>query len=92
MRDHSPMPVIPTRLYLFGVTRKCSAIYQQVKLTTNFPPDMDAAFFLGLLAFADAVYGQRVSMGPTAGARLMAMQTASESALLLAPRCGGWNR
>ncbi|KAL3481325.1 hypothetical protein BJX99DRAFT_243668 [Aspergillus californicus] len=55
------------------------------KLTTDFPPDMDAAFFLALLALVDAVHGQRMTMSPSLGATLMALQTASGSALLIAP-------
>jgi hypothetical protein len=54
-------------------------------LTTAFPPDLDAAWFLALLALVDAVHGQRLSMGPGLGAILMAMQTASGASLLMAP-------
>ncbi|KAL2826272.1 hypothetical protein BDW59DRAFT_145334 [Aspergillus cavernicola] len=54
-------------------------------LTTDFPPDMDPAFFLALLSLVDAVHGQRLTMSPSLGATLMALQTASGSALLLAP-------
>ena len=54
-------------------------------LTTDFPPDMDAAFFLAVIAIVDAVQGQRVSMTPGLAATLMAMQTASDSALVVAP-------
>ncbi|KKK26318.1 hypothetical protein ARAM_001572 [Aspergillus rambellii] len=54
-------------------------------LTTDFPPDMDAAFFLALLSLVDALHGQRLNMSPSLGATLMAMQTASGASLLVAP-------
>ncbi|PYH45574.1 uncharacterized protein BP01DRAFT_365636 [Aspergillus saccharolyticus JOP 1030-1] len=55
-------------------------------LTSDFPPDMDAAFFLALLSVVDAVHGQRLSMSPSVGAALMTTQTASGAAMILAPR------
>ncbi|RAH79639.1 hypothetical protein BO86DRAFT_457685 [Aspergillus japonicus CBS 114.51] len=52
----------------------------------DFPPDMDAAFFLGMLSLVDAVHGQRLAMSPGLGATLMATQTASGAAMIVAPK------
>ncbi|PYH85819.1 hypothetical protein BO82DRAFT_361219 [Aspergillus uvarum CBS 121591] len=53
---------------------------------SDFPPDMDAAFFLGMLSLVDAVHGQRLAMSPGLGATLMATQTASGAAMIVAPK------
>ncbi|RAL14761.1 uncharacterized protein BO97DRAFT_476207 [Aspergillus homomorphus CBS 101889] len=55
-------------------------------LASDFPPDMDAAFFVGMLSLVDALHGQRLTMSPGLGATLMATQTASGAAMILAPR------
>ncbi|KAL4862390.1 hypothetical protein BDV12DRAFT_207290 [Aspergillus spectabilis] len=55
-------------------------------LTSAFPPDLDAAWFVALLSLVDAVHGQRLSMSPGLGAVLMALQTASGASLILAPK------
>ncbi|KAL4966689.1 uncharacterized protein BDV14DRAFT_198811 [Aspergillus stella-maris] len=54
-------------------------------LTSSFPPDMDAAFFLAILALTDAMMSKRVPMTPAVAANMFALQTASDSALLIAP-------
>ncbi|KAL3440049.1 hypothetical protein BJX65DRAFT_291212 [Aspergillus insuetus] len=54
-------------------------------LTTDFPPDMDAAFFLALLGLVDAVSSKRLAMTPSLFATLFSMQTVSESAMIMAP-------
>ncbi|KAL4860771.1 hypothetical protein BDV12DRAFT_181140 [Aspergillus spectabilis] len=54
-------------------------------LTTDFPPDMDAAFFLALLALVDAVKSERLPMTLSNGAILMSMQTASGASMIIAP-------
>ncbi|KAL4992196.1 hypothetical protein BDW68DRAFT_197397 [Aspergillus falconensis] len=56
------------------------------KLTSDVPPDMDAAFFLALLASVDAFGSNRVAMAPAMAAQLMSFQTASASALIMAPK------
>ncbi|KAL5045590.1 hypothetical protein BDW71DRAFT_208134 [Aspergillus fruticulosus] len=56
------------------------------KLTSDVPPDMDAAFFLALLASVDAFGSNRVAMAPAMAAQLMSFQMASASALILAPK------
>ncbi|KAL3456253.1 hypothetical protein BJX64DRAFT_271011 [Aspergillus heterothallicus] len=55
-------------------------------LTTDFPPDMDAAFFLALLGLVDAISSKRISMSPRLFARLFSMQTESEAAMIMAPK------
>ncbi|KAL4907072.1 hypothetical protein BDW74DRAFT_150181 [Aspergillus multicolor] len=54
-------------------------------LTSHFPPDMDAAFFLALLVSVDAIGSKRVVMTPAALAKLMSFQTASGTAMIMAP-------
>ncbi|KAL4789499.1 hypothetical protein BDV19DRAFT_374022 [Aspergillus venezuelensis] len=54
-------------------------------LTSSFPPDMDAAFFLAILALTDAMSSKRVPMTPAVAANMFALQTASDSALVIAP-------
>ncbi|KAL4874378.1 hypothetical protein BJY04DRAFT_17490 [Aspergillus karnatakaensis] len=54
-------------------------------LTTDFPPDMDAAFFLALLGLVDALSSSRVAMTPKVFATLFSMQTASELGVIVAP-------
>jgi hypothetical protein len=54
-------------------------------LVSDFPPDLDAAFFLALLGLVDALSSQRVAMTPLLFATLMSMQTASEMAMVVAP-------
>ncbi|KAL4863458.1 hypothetical protein BDV12DRAFT_206457 [Aspergillus spectabilis] len=54
-------------------------------LTSDFPPDMDAAFFLALLGLVDALSANRLSMSPTLAANLMGLQTASASSMLIFP-------
>ncbi|KAL4767386.1 hypothetical protein BDW60DRAFT_211992 [Aspergillus nidulans var. acristatus] len=41
------------------------------RLTLDFPPDIDAAFFLALLASVDAVASQRLAMTPATAAKMM---------------------
>jgi hypothetical protein len=55
-------------------------------LSTAFPPDLDAAWFVALLSLVDAVHGQRLTMSPGLGAVLMALQTASGASLIIAPK------
>ncbi|KAJ0417594.1 hypothetical protein BJY00DRAFT_199170 [Aspergillus carlsbadensis] len=57
-------------------------------LVSDFPPDLDAAFFLALLGLVDALSSNRVAMTPSLFATLMAMQTESEMAMIVAP--GAW--
>ncbi|KAL4816237.1 hypothetical protein BDW67DRAFT_162597 [Aspergillus spinulosporus] len=55
------------------------------RLTSDFPPDMDAAFFLALLASVDAVASKRLAMTSAIAAQMMSLQTASASVLILWP-------
>ncbi|KAL3466927.1 hypothetical protein BJX64DRAFT_274272 [Aspergillus heterothallicus] len=77
-----------TTFLLWGHPRTSPAEFSVAgkRLTTSFPPDMDAAFFLALLDIVDAVHGQRITMSLGLGAVLMMMQTASDSCLVFAPR------
>ncbi|KAL2812754.1 hypothetical protein BJX63DRAFT_396018 [Aspergillus granulosus] len=54
-------------------------------LATDFPPDMDAAFFLALLGLVDAISAKRVAMTPSLFAKLFSMQTVGQAALIMAP-------
>ncbi|KAL2841884.1 hypothetical protein BJY01DRAFT_217122 [Aspergillus pseudoustus] len=54
-------------------------------LATDFPPDMDAAFFLALLGLVDAISSKRVTMTASLFAKLFSMQTVSDSSMLMAP-------
>ncbi|KAL4876820.1 hypothetical protein BJY04DRAFT_199300 [Aspergillus karnatakaensis] len=55
------------------------------KLTSDFPPDMDAAFFLALLGLVDGISSKRVDMTAGLGVKLMGLQTASASSMLICP-------
>lgn len=57
------------------------------RLASDFPPDMDAAFFLALLSFVDAITSRRVAMTPSTAARFFGLQTESGLGLLIAPSC-----
>ncbi len=48
---------------------------------------MDAAFFLALLSFVDAIASRRVAMTPSTAARFFGLQTESGLGLLIAPSC-----
>lgn len=54
-------------------------------LTSDFPPDMDGAYFLALLSFVDAITAPRVAMNLSTAATLFGLQTKSDSALIIAP-------
>lgn len=54
-------------------------------LASDFPPDMDPAFFLAVLSLVDAITAKRVAMGLGTAATLFGLQTESDSALLIAP-------
>jgi hypothetical protein len=57
------------------------------KLTSDFPPDMDGAYFLALLSFVDAISAQRVAMNLSTAATLFGLQTESDSAaVIIAPK------
>ncbi|KAL3487937.1 hypothetical protein BJX62DRAFT_212689 [Aspergillus germanicus] len=55
-------------------------------LVSDFPPDMDAAFFLALLGYVDAISSKRIAMTPSVFAKLFSIQTESETAMVMAPR------
>ena len=55
------------------------------KFSSSFPPDMDAAFFLALLGLVDGMNSKRISMTPGVFGDLIAVQQASEFALVVAP-------
>ncbi|KAL2865872.1 uncharacterized protein BJX67DRAFT_357560 [Aspergillus lucknowensis] len=54
-------------------------------LVSDFPPDMDAAFFLALLGYVDAISSKRISMTPSVFAKLFSIQTVSETGMVMAP-------
>ena len=51
----------------------------------SFPPDMDAVFFLALLAMVDGVFSKRISMDLSNMGMLFAMQHESDSAMVMMP-------
>ncbi|RDW58564.1 uncharacterized protein DSM5745_11255 [Aspergillus mulundensis] len=75
-----------TTLLIWGHPRTGTGLSTSIgTLTSDFPPDMDAAFFLALLVSVDAVASKRVAMTPALGAALMSFQTASLSSMIIAP-------
>ncbi|KAL2834768.1 hypothetical protein BJY01DRAFT_238989 [Aspergillus pseudoustus] len=54
-------------------------------LVTDFPPDMDAAFFLALLSLVGAIGTNRVAMTPNVFVTLFSLQTASGLSVIMAP-------
>ncbi|KAL2869128.1 uncharacterized protein BJX67DRAFT_371079 [Aspergillus lucknowensis] len=80
---HNFWPVVPT--HPFWSTAEGPRSWSGGILTTDFPPDMDAAFFLAILSLVDAISAKRISMSPSLVATLLSMQTESDSAKIMAP-------